>query len=449
MAKIVIIGAGSGFGGRLSIDIMSHEELQHSTICLCDKSPERLELVANYVRRTAEKYGLPTKIEAGTDRTALLPGADYVITSISVGGGAYYGHPYMAEVEIPRKYGIEQSVADTCSVGAVFRFLRTGPVQQQILRDVERICPDAYLLNHTNPMAMLIWLHSVGTSLRNVGLCHGIQHTANQLSAFMGIPTKEWSYHVAGINHMAWFLEMKRGKEDLYPLLRAKIADPAHQDSKFMQTERVRLEIMNQFGYFPTESSRHDSEYLPYFRRTPELLAEYGLQPREVPNEQPQNRQWMKETQGDGESAPVGELRKSEEYTSGIIKAIETDVPFSFNGNVMNTGLITNLPQGSCVEVPCLVDARGIHPCYVGDLPSHLAALNRSNIAVQELAVQAVLNRDREAAFYACALDPLTSSMLSLPKIREMFEELWAAEGDLLQWFDPSFRGDLQETYAK
>lgn len=443
MTKIVIIGAGSGFGGRLSVDIMSREALRDAEICLCDINPGRLKLVAGYVQRTVDKYNLPTKVVASTDRRAVLPGADFVITSVAVGGGAYWGYPFKQEMEIPRKYGIDQSVADTVGVGGVFRFLRTGPVQHQFFWDIEELCPDAYVLNHTNPMAMLTWLHSVDSSVRNVGLCHSVQGTTMQLAEMVGVPYEEVSYSVAGINHQAWVLELMRGKEDLYPRLREFAANPEN-----VKGEEVRFEMMKHFGYFVTESSRHNSEYLPYFRQTPELMERFGLETRDIPEQPYRLREWMKDTGVEEAEAPVGELRLSREFTTGIMEAILTNVPYSFNGNVMNTGLITNLPDGCCVEVPCLVDARGVHPCYVGNLPSQLAALNSTNVAVQELAVNAVLDRDREAAFHACALDPLTAAVLPLHKIREMFEELWAVEEPLLKWFDPSHTGLLPEICA-
>lgn len=449
--KTVIIGAGSGFGGRLSVDIMSNESLANSTIALCDIHPGRLKKVKEYVERTIEKHNLPTKVEASTDRTELLPDADFVITSISAGGGAYYGHPYKAEVEIPRKYGIDQAVADTTGVGAVFRFLRTAPVHYQIYKDIERLAPKAYVLNHTNPMAMLTWLHHELTSVKNVGLCHGIQQTSKELAAILGVPHEEVTYKVAGINHLAWFLELNRGKEDLYPQLRKIMEDKENSpDPELVEDELVRFEIMRQFGYFPTESNRHDSEYLPYFRRTSELMNQYKLSSREV-GDNPRNvRDWMKETGSDNEdNKPIGELKRSQEYTTGIMEAIVTNNPFHFNGNVMNTGLISNLPDGCCVEVPCVVDKYGIHPTYVGDLPEHLAAINRSNISVQELAVKAVIERDKEAAFYAVALSPITSAVLSLPEIREMFNEMWEAEKDLLLWFDPSHQGPVPEICAE
>jgi alpha-galactosidase len=443
MTKIVIIGAGSGFGGRLSVDIMSRQVLQDATICLCDIHPGRLDSVARYVRRTAAKYDLPTQVVASTDRRELLPGADFVVTSVSVGGGAYWGFPYKAEVEIPRKYGIEQSVADTIGVGGVFRFLRTGAVQHQFFRDMEELCPEAYVLNHTNPMAMLTWLHSVDSSVRNVGLCHSVQGTTQKLARLIDVPYDEVSYTVAGINHQSWVLEFKHGQEDLYPLLWQAAEDP-----EIVADDPVRFELMKQFGYFVTESTRHNSEYLPYFRRTPELMERFGLERREVGDQPGRQREWIRDTGVDEADAPVGELRLSREYTTGIMEAMLTNEPFRFNGNVMNRGMISNLPYECCVEVPCMVDARGVHPCYVGDLPPQLAAINRSGIAVQELAVRAVRERDREAAFHACALDPLTASVLPLHEIRRMFDELWEAERDLLSRFDPSHHGLLREVGA-
>ena len=441
MTKIVIIGAGSGFGSRLSVDIMSREALQDATIALCDIHPGRLGQVTSYVERTVEKYGLPTKVISSTDRRKLLPGADFVITSVAVGGGAYWGEPYRSEIEIPHKYGIYQTVADTVGVGGIFRFLRTGPVQHQFFRDMEELCPDAYVLNHTNPMAMLTWLHSVDSTVRNVGLCHSVQGTTQQLAGIAGVDYDQVHHFVAGINHQAWVLELRRGNEDLYPAIWKSL-----DDSEFLEREPVRIEMMRHFGCFVTESSRHNAEYLPYFMRTPELLERFRITPREVPMEPRRVREWQAD--GQGSEPPVGELRRSQEYTTGIIEAMLTNTPFRFNGNVMNTGLIPNLPDGCCVEVPCMVDANGVNPCYVGALPAQLAALNMSNVAVQELAVQAVLERDREAAFWACAVDPLTSAVLSLDKIREMFEELWDAVEPHLKWFDPTHTGSLPEVCA-
>lgn len=450
MAKIVIIGAGSGFGSRLSIDIMSREALRDSTICLCDLHEGRLKRVTEYIKATVEKYHLPTRIESSTDRTKLLPGADFVITSVAVGGGAYYGFPFREEMEIPRKYGVDQAVADSYSVGATFRLLRTGPVQLQICRDIEQYCPNAWLLNHTNPMVGLTMLHSLGSSVKNVGICHGVQTTAHEVAEFLGLKDEEVTYRVAGINHLAWFLELQRtdSGKDLYPLLRQTLANPQTEAQKeFLTREAVRIEILNQFGYFPTESNHHDSEYLPYFRRTPELIAHYHLTAnRPIPDKLSgmMARDWMKDSV-DGEAQITGELALSREYTSGIMEGILTDRPFRFNGNVMNRGLITNLPSKLCVEVPCFADRYGVNPTVVGDLPTHLAGFDHAVAVCVQLAVEAILEKNREKAFWAVALDPNVAATCSLDSIRAMFDELWAAEGDLMEWF---WKDRVTERYA-
>ena len=417
--KITIIGAGSNFGGRLSRDILSLPELKHAQIQLVDINAERLNLVQNYVQRIIDGHKLPARVTSSVDRREALPSSDFVITSISVGGSAYAGFPFRAEIEIPRKYGVDQSVADTIGPGGVFRFLRTGPVQLDICHDMEDLCPDALLLNYTNPMAMLTWLHTEGSSIANVGLCHSVQWTIHELSGYLGIPEKEVDFWCAGINHQAWFMRLRRNGEDLYPLLHEKLGDP-----ETVAKDTVRFEMFKQFGLFVTESTRHCSEYHPYFRRTQELRDQFNLESREVTDEPTSQREYMKSA----EELPVPDLITSNEYAAQIIRAMVTGVPYRFNGNVRNSGLISNLPDGCCVEVPCLVDKQGVQPTHVGDLPSHLAHLNLSNIAVQELAVQAVLEGDREAAFYACALDPLTRAVCSLQQIRDMFDELWEVE---------------------
>jgi alpha-galactosidase len=430
MAKIVIIGAGSGFGGKLSVDILCRKPLQDSTIALCDIDQGRLEMTAAYVQRTIDRYSLPAKVITDTDRRRLMDGADFVVTSISVGGRAYWGKPYHDEIHIPRKYGLDQDIGDTIGPAGVFRFLRTAPVQLEICWDMEEICPSALLLNYTNPMAMLTWAHSEGSGIANVGLCHSVQGTTQLMAKMAGIPYSEVSYLVAGINHQAWVLEFCHKGQDAYPLVRA-----ARENPQFHEKERIRFEILWHFDYFVTESSRHNSEYVPYFRRTPELRDKYKLRSREVKMDAPVLRDWLKDL-GEGEEPAVGTLKPSVEYASGIMEATLTNQPMRFNGNLMNTGLIDNLPAGCCVEAPCLADARGIHGCHVGALPAHLAAINRSNIAVHELAVRAVLNRDRRAAFHACCLDPLTAATLDLDQIQAMFDELWEAEKHLLTWFE-------------
>ena len=426
MSKIVIIGAGSQFGSKLSRDILALTELRDAHIVLCDIDEERLSAVTGYVQRIIDHHHLPTRLTCETDRRLALPNADFVVTSISVGGAAYTGYPANVEVTIPARYGVEQSVADTVGVGGIFRFLRTAPVQLAICQDMEELCPAALLLNYTNPMSMLTWLHSVGSRIANVGLCHSVQNTASELARYLNVPESEVTYLCAGINHQAWYLQLKHKGNDLYPALRALLADP-----EMVAKNSVRFEMFKHFGYFVTESTVHCSEYHPYFRRTKALREQFGLTERVVADAPTYRREWMNSSK----DAPIPDLTTSNEYAAAIMRAQVTDQPYRFNGNVMNTGLISNLPDGCCVETPCLVDSAGIHPCYVGPLPVQLAALNLSHIVVHELAVRAVLDRDRAAAFHACVMDPLTRSVCSLDETRKMFDELWDAETPLLTYY--------------
>lgn len=433
MPRIVLIGAGSHFGWTLSADILAREPLRDGSLALCDTHAGRLAETSAFVAAMIEKHGLPTRLETSTDRRELLRDADVVVVSISVGGQAYSGEPYYSEVELPRRYGIEQTVADTIGVGGIFRFLRCAPVMVDIARDMEQLCPGAPMLNYTNPMAMLIWAISEATGIANVGLCHSVQHTHRELCGYLGVPREETSFAVAGINHQAWFTSLRRGSEDLYPALRAALDDPA-----IFAKDSVRFELMRHFGYFVTESSRHNSEYYPYFRQDAETMARLGLEPRaEVAREARQGHfeRMRQRYYADDGSLLDQPLAASHEFASGIIAATVTGEPFCFHGNVINHGLIDNLPAGCCVEVPCTTDRNGVHPHHVGALPPACAALNRTNLNPQELAVRAYLERDRELAFRACALDPLTAAVLPLHRIRELFEELWAAEGALLDHF--------------
>ncbi|MFQ6134158.1 MAG: alpha-galactosidase [Armatimonadota bacterium] len=430
MAKTVMIGAGSGFGKRMIVDLMSYPELQDGTLALVDINAAALEAVTEFGERVVELHEAPAKVEASTERREVLKGADYVIVAISVGGQAYSGEPYYSEVMIPKQYGVEQSVADTVGVGGVFRTLRTAPVMLDICRDMEELCPDALLINYTNPMAMLTWIMSEATGIDNVGLCHSVQGTAGQLAGYIGAPREEVTYWVAGINHMSWFLELEWKGQDAYPLLNEAMEDP-----EVYAKDPVRFEIMRHFDYFVTESTRHMSEYVPYFRKRPELLEEFNLPTREPAKEAKAGRWEWQDEKDRVEQLENINLKPSGEYASHIIQAIETGEPFRFNGNVMNEGIIGNLPAGCCVEVPCLTDASGINPCHVGELPPQLAALNAANVAVQELTVWAVLERDLHPAYQACLLDPLTASVCSLAEIRSMFDELVQAEGELLGYY--------------
>lgn len=418
--KVAFIGAGSVvFAQRLATDILSWPELQGATISLMDLDAPRLESIGALCDRLVREQRLPARIEKTTDRRAALDGADYVIVSIQIGGVA----AVRPDVEIPHRYGVDQAVGDTLGPGGVFRALRTIPVLLDICRDMAELCPDALLINYSNPMAMNCWAIAEETGIAAIGLCHSVQGTSRQLARYVDAPYEEVSYWVAGINHMAWFLELKQGDEDLRPRLFEAMERP-----EIYEQDRVRFEVMRHFGYFVTESTRHMSEYVPYFRRTEPIATRYAPPWRRDYDLYTQRQETYYEKvrrQVAGEE-PIPTDR-THEYCSYIIHAIETDSPFRINANVPNRGLISNLPDGCCVEVPCLVDARGVHPCVVGGLPPQLAALNRSNISVQELTVKAAIEGDREAAYQAVALDPLTASVLTLEQARKMTDELFAA----------------------
>lgn len=428
MRKIVFIGAGSGFGQRLSHDILAHEELRDCHLALVDIEERRLQGVLEFVEELIGKHNLPATVEATSDREEVLAGADYVIISVAIGGPAYDGVPYYHEVRIPAKYGVYQEVADTVGPGGVFRTLRTAPEMIRIARDVQRLCPRAWILNYTNPMAMLTWLMNKVADVNLVGLCHSVQGTAAQLAGYMGVPYEELRYWVGGINHMSWFLELKRNGEDMYPRLREVMDDP-----ETWQKDPVRFEILRHFGYFVTESTRHMSEYVPYFRKSRELMEKFDLNLREPAEVAVDRRwEWLQDIKRQLVESEDHHLKSSGEYASYIIRAIETNQPFRFNGNVRNGGLISNLPPECCVEVPCLVDGTGVRPCAIGALPAQLAALNMSNVAVQQLAVEACLEKSREKAYYATALDPLTAGQCDLDQIRAMFDEMWEADAPWL-----------------
>ena len=433
MANIVIVGAGSGFGKRLSVDILAHEALREGRVSLVDINAESAQHVGEWVAALVKQIGADVEVTWTTERREALGGADYVVVAIAVGGRAYAGSPFYEEVMIPSEYGVEQSVADTVGVGGVFRTLRTAPEMLRICDDMEELCPDALLLNYTNPMAMLCWAMSEATEIEAVGLCHSVQGTTDQLAGYIGKPRDEIRAWVAGINHMSWFLNFEWNGEDAYPLLRA-----AYEDSEIRAKDPVRMEIFHQFGCFVTESTTHMSEYVPWFRKRADLREQFALKERRPPKEAEASRwNWQDPdfvAQCRGEK-PI-EIKASHEYASGIIHACETGERFRFNGNVANDGIITNLPEACCVEVPCFVDAGGVHPCAVGELPTQLAAMNQANIVVQDLAVQAVLECDREKAVHACMLDPLTAAVCSLAQIREMCDRLFEAEKHLLDYLE-------------
>ncbi|HUE75513.1 MAG TPA: alpha-glucosidase/alpha-galactosidase, partial [Chloroflexota bacterium] len=407
MPKIAMIGAGSVvFAQRLATDILSWTELQDSTITLMDLDAGRLELIGSLAKRLVRERGLPTRIVTTTDRRTALDGADYVIVMIQVGGVA----AVRPDVEIPHRFGVDQAVGDTLGPGGVFRALRTIPVLLDICADMRELCPRALMINYSNPMAMNCWAMAAATPVRAIGLCHSVQGTSRQLAGYVGVPYDEVSYWVAGINHQAWFLQLDRRGDDLYPRLRDALNDP-----ETYAKDSVRFEVMRHFGYFVTESTRHMSEYVPYFRRTRELVERFAPPwGRDYDLYVARQEQYYETVRRQGTGEEPIPTDRTHEYCSYIIHSLETNTPRRINANVPNTGLITNLPDGSCVEVPCLVDGTGVRPCFVGDLPAQCAALNRTNINVQELTVQAAITGDREKVYQAVALDPLTAAVLSL-----------------------------------
>ena len=356
--------------------------------------------------------------------------ANFVINAIQVGG---YKPSTVIDFEIPKKYGLQQTIGDTTGIGGIFRGLRTLPVMFEFAKDMEEVCPDAWLLNYTNPMAILTMGMLKATKIKTVGLCHSVQVCVPELFEHLGIKDQynldEFQWKIAGINHMAWLLEINRNGEDFYPEIRrlaSEIANP-HKDS-------VRFELMKHFGYYVTESSEHNAEYHPYFikKNYPELIDQLQIPIDEYLRRcVDQIERW--ETQRD-EIVNDGSLEhtRSREYASYIMDAITTGTPTVIAGNVLNKGLITNLPENCCVEVPCLVDKNGVQPTYVGDLPTQLAALDRTNINVQELTVEAAMTLEKDKIYQAALMDPHANSELSISEIKAMVDELIAAHGDYL-----------------
>jgi alpha-galactosidase len=449
MTKITIIGAGGFvFPFRLIGDLVSFPALRDATLHLMDLDASRVARTAAAARELVAHHGFDTTVLETTDRREALAGADVVIITFQVGGVA----SYRWDVEIPRRYGIDQAVGDTVGPGGVFRFLRSVRAYEDIATDALELCPDAQFINYANPMAMATaFLNAKG--LRTVGLCHSVQGTTRMLARTLDVPYEDVEYVSAGINHQAWILEFKkRGGEDLYPRLREVMdakhrrgvaaADLAGDDGDHSEAaaaasnyeggnEQVRTELMRSFGYFETESSHHASEYVPYFRKDPETVLEY------IPE------RWdyyeiclAHDEQGDVDTqlAKLKEdLVPSVEYGASIVNSIVTGVPSVVYGNVPNaSGVITNLPSDACVEVACLADGNGVTPTSFGELPPQLAAVNRTNTNVQTLAVRAALEGSVEHVHHAVALDPLTAAHLTLDRIREMTDELLHAHAALL-----------------
>jgi alpha-galactosidase len=432
-ARIAIVGAGSAvFTRNLCSDILLSGALRDSTIALMDVDAQRLDGARALVQELIDARGLSARVEATLDRREAVAGAGYVVTTFQQGGL----EAYEQDIEIPRRYGVEQCVGDTLGPGGVFRALRTIPVLLDLCADMDAVAPDAVLLNYVNPMAANCWAVDRGTGRPHVGLCHSVQGTSEMLAEWAGVPYDEVAFRCAGINHQAFFLEFRRGEEDLYPAIRA-----AAERAEIYGSEPVRIDLMRHFGYFVTESSGHASEYSPYFRKTARMVEE-ELVPRFTSPEDDwfdfgRTGGYLRRCLARLEEERPGEIpaERTHEYGSFIVEAMETGEPFVLNGNVPNRGLIPNLPDGCCVEVPCVVDANGIQPTVVDPLPPQLAGLNRTNVNVQELIVAAALTGGTEAVHHAVSLDPLTAAVCTLEEIRALTAELLEAQAPWLPQF--------------
>jgi alpha-galactosidase len=440
--RITFIGAGSlVFTRNLCNDILLTPALQDSTIMLMDIDATRLKRSRDVVEAMIQKRGIHARVCATLDRREAVQDAQYVITTFQQGGL----EAYTLDIEIPRKYGVEQCVGDTLGPGGVFRGLRTIPVLLDLCADLDQLAPNAMLLNYVNPMAINCWAIADGSGRPNVGLCHSVQGTSEMLARWIDVPYEEVSYLCAGINHQAWFLEFRHGSQDLYPLIRKAL-----ERENIIEQEPVRGELMKALGYFVTESSGHASEYLPYFRKSAamvndELVPRFknpedhwfdfgrtGGYLRHVQEWTVRADQEFRDLIDGSELLPA---ERTHEYGSFIVEAMETNRPTRINGNIPNRGHITNLPAGCCVEVPCLVDKNGVHGVVAGALPKQLAALNRTNINVQELAVEGALRGDKDAVHHAVMLDPLTAAACTLPQIHALVEEMFEAQARWLPQF--------------
>lgn len=443
MIKIVIIGAGSSmFTKKLLGDLLSFDEVQIDEFALVDINAEKLEVMQNVALKLCEQFGKAVKVSATTQRRDVLKDTSYVINTIGVGGV----EAYKKDLEIPDKYGLIQNVGDIIGPGGMFRFLRAYPELLAMCRDMEELCPDAYFFNYTNPMAPLCLALSQMTNIKVFGFCHNVQSTAQQLSNYLQVDESRISYWAAGINHMDWFLEYKVDGKDAYPKLFEISQNPEdiiklaefEEDYKKMGVrvvDLVRFEIMHNFGYFPSESPFHMGEYVPYFRKNPELIEKYQVSERWWLAHEMAADDYFVELKGMLDSNKDIPCEKTFEYAPDIIHANLTGKPFRANLNVMNNGLISNLPNECVVEVPCYADSEGIHPCYVGELPYGLAALNLTNINVHVGMAKAAIEKKTHLIYDAIKMDPLTGAQLTLEQINDMVAEMIEANKEYLMDF--------------
>jgi len=462
MPKITFIGAGSTmFAKRLLADIFSFPELADSTISLHDIDERRLRTSGAVAHKVAQFLGAHPTIEATTDRRAALDGADYAICMIQVGG---YKPGTVIDFEIPRKYGLRQTIADTLGIGGIMRGLRTIPVLLDMCHDMEELCPNVTFLNYVNPMVMNSWAISRASKIKTVGLCHSVQDTAEQLARAIGVPVEEINYLCAGINHMAFYLRFERktkdGVENLYPRIRQVV-----EEGRVPEWNQVRYEMFTRLGYFVTESSEHFAEYVPWFikRERPDLIKRFNVpldeyirrcevqiatwevmqekvESPDISLNDPSIEEAMDGVLATADISPdfvhfvkeISKVERSGEYAPLIIHSMETGTPRVVYVNVPNRGLIDNLPPDCIVEVPCVVDKNGVQPIRIGALPPHLAALMQTNVNVQALTVEAALTQERKYIYYAAMLDPHTGAELDLDQIWNLVDDLIEAHGDWL-----------------
>jgi alpha-galactosidase len=426
MKKIAFIGAGSfGFTRTLVRDILTFPAFRDCCIALMDIDQERLDYIGRAVRKIVAAGKYPATVTTTTSRAEALEGADGVLITILAGGVQVWRH----DVEIPKKYGVDINVGDTRGPAGIFRALRTIPVMMDILRDAEKYCPDAVILNYTNPMTMLCRAMQGSSKMSVTGLCHSVQGTAEMLARWIGAPMDEITYLCAGINHQAFYLDFKWKGKDAYPLIREAI----ETRPEIYNEEQVRNEMFLALDYYVTESSGHNSEYNAWFRKRKDLIEKYcthgtGWNPgvygyildeylKREDNWKTDIEAWLAD--------PKVDLERGHEYATYIFNAIFGDnAMFEFNGNVRNFGLVDNLPEGACVEVPVLASKRGLSPMHVGPLPDHLAVLVNTSSRCEELAVQAALEGDERKVYHAICMDPLTSAVLSLREIKAMTDEM-------------------------
>jgi len=445
MLKITFIGAGSTvFAKNVLGDCLCSDVLKKSEIALYDISNNRMkdseEIISGINKANGGNAKINTYIGA-ENRKAALKGADFVVIAIQVGG---YDPCTIIDFEIPKKYGLRQTIADTLGIGGIMRGLRTIPVMEELARDMQEVCPDAWLLNYVNPMSIITGYMQRYTGVKTIGICHSYQCCSPNLLRDLDMSDKLEGYKesIGGINHMAWLLEIKdKNGVDLYPEIR-KRAKQKNQTEK--HHDMVRYDYIEKLGYYCTESSEHNAEYNPFYikKAYPELIERFNIPLDEYPRrciEQLSN--WEKHRQellgcGDGSGSSGTNHQRSHEYASYIMEAIVTNTPYLFGGNIMNTGLIENLPTDACVEVPCIADNYGIRPCYVGKLPLQLAAMNMTHINVHLLTIEAAITRKKEHIYHAAMLEPHTAAELSLDEIFKMTDELITAHRDWL----PSYK---------